>query len=61
MAITYNNIRRETATDPVLSQVIQRLTTLWMDEDFFSELQESSFAKKRLDLSVEHKILLWGR
>ncbi len=57
--ITFSDLRRETAMDPILSLVLQRLKEKWIDVDFVSEL--APFAKRKLELSIDQNVLLWGR
>ena len=57
--ITFKDLQRETALDPILSLVLQRLRTKWIDVDFVSEL--APFARRKLELSIDQDLLLWGR
>ena len=58
-AITFEIIREETKKDRLLQQVVGRLKDGWREDDFVSEL--ATFAKKKLELTLEKGVVLWGR
>lgn len=57
--VTAAAVRDETRKDPLLSRVVDRLKSGWQLQDPNTEL--STFYKKRLELSLEARIILGGR
>ena len=60
VGVTFCDIQREMATDPVLSEVLKRLQHRWKRVDAASS-ELFPFLTKRNDLALCYSIILWGR
>lgn len=57
--VTEADVCQATRQDPMLKEVFERLKFGWKAEDSSSHLAE--FFRKRLELSIEGGLILWGR